>query len=292
MSNISIFKSPNAVAVTSPRELSPLAKSLANSSTYRRIQANNTGTFKRLVNGEQIGNAVRGEINVIVVNALPSVSRTFYKSKFDPNKEAMLPDCWSNLGDVPEAASPNKQSNACASCKQNVKGSGDNGSRACRFQRRIAVLLADDSSGDVYQFNVPAKSLFGKGAGNSHPFESYTKFLAANNESIDNVVTTISFDGNADTMELKFTPQRLITDEEYALVRAAQMRPETKSYTTLTVAQVDRVSKAPATAAVEPEETEVIEATPAPTKRGRKPAPAVKNNGNLADEVSAWGEDD
>ena len=51
MSNVAIFKQQNAVAVTGNRELSDLAKSLASSTTSRRIQTNTNGTFKRIVNG-------------------------------------------------------------------------------------------------------------------------------------------------------------------------------------------------------------------------------------------------
>ena len=172
MSNITIFKKPGNVSVNGKRELSDLAKSLAGNNTSRRIQTNTNGTFKRLVNGEQMGTAIRGEIDVIIVNTLPKVSRVFYEGKYDPNAKATLPDCWSNLGDKPEAAASNAQSRTCEACPKNVAGSGENGGRACRFQRRLAVLLTEDDSGDIYQFNVPAKSLFGKGTGNVHPFES------------------------------------------------------------------------------------------------------------------------
>ena len=244
MSNVSIFKQ-GAVTTTGARELSDLARSLSTASLTRRIQTNTNGTFKRIVNGEQIGNAVRGEINVIILHALPKVSRTYYEAEYDPNSPPTLPDCWSNLGDKPEAAAANKQHTNCADCPQNIKGSGKQGGRACRFQRRISVLVEGDGSGDVYQFNVPAKSLFGKGTGNVHPFESYIKYLLANGESPDNVVTNISYDLNADSMELLFTPLRNVSDEEYELVRAAQSKPETKGYTMITVAQADGVKSSP-----------------------------------------------
>jgi cell pole-organizing protein PopZ len=179
----------------------------------------------------------------------------------------------------------------------NIKGSGDNGSRACRFQRRISVLLADDPSGDVYQFNVPAKSLFGKGTGNSHPFESYVKYLLGHGESPDNVVTNISFDTNADTMELVFTPLRNLTDEEYELVRAARNKPEAKNYTMITVAQADGVKKQPSAIEAKPKAKAVV--TPeyeveadAPVKRQPKKqetAPAPKQD--IASVVSDWAED-
>lgn len=296
MSNVTIFKQ-GAVATSGNRELSDLAKSLSTATTTRRIQTNTNGTFKRIVNGEQIGNAVRGEINVIILHALPKVSRTYYKEKYDPNKEATLPNCWSNLGDKPEEGAEDKQHSNCAECPQNIKGSGENGGRACRFERRVSVLVEGDSSGDVYQFKIPSKSLFGKGTGNVHPFESYVKFLLANGESPDNVVTNVSFDANADTMELLFTPLRNISDEEYEMVRAAQSRPETKRYTMITVAQADGVKKLPGSKPAAPAkvsrsdepEDEVIEE---PVKRTVKKPEPPKPKANLADVVSAWGADE
>lgn len=296
MSNVAIFKQQNAVAKTGNRELSDLAKSLATASTSRRIQTNTNGTFKRVINGEQIGNAIRGEINVIIVGALPKVSRIFYKEKFDPNKEATLPNCWSNLGDKPEESAKDRQHSNCAECPQNVKGSGENGGRACRYERRVSVLVEGDSSGDVYQFKIPSKSLFGKGNGNVHPFESYVKFLIANGESPDNVVTNVAYDLNADTMELLFTPLRNITDEEYELVRAAQSKPETKLYTTITVAQTDGVKKAPPAVEHKAEEAKPVvarseepedEDLEEPIKRPAKKV-EVAGKKNLADVVDAW----
>lgn len=304
MSEVSIFKDKSsAVAVSGQRELSPLAKSLAAATTNRRIQTNTNGTFKRLINGEQIGNAVRGEINVIIVDALPKVSRTYYAKAYDPSAEATLPDCWSNLGDKPEAAASNKQHANCADCPQNVKGSGGGERRACRFQRRVAVMLENDASGDVYQFNIPSKSLFGKGAGNVHPFESYTKFLAGNGLSIDAVVTNISYDSNADSMELLFTPLREISDDEFALVQAAQAKPETHAVTMLNVTQSanKKGGAAPAEAKEEPKKAKVErsdepdEDAPVsePTKRkGKTAAPQTPGKSNLTDAISNWGKDE
>jgi hypothetical protein len=296
MSNVTIFKQ-GAVATSGNRELSDLAKSLSTATTTRRIQTNTNGTFKRIINGEQIGNAVRGEMNMIILHALPKVSRTYYKEKYDPNKEATLPNCWSNLGDKPEEGAEDKQHSNCAECPQNIKGSGENGGRACRFERRVSVLVEGDSSGDVYQFKIPSKSLFGKGTGNVHPFESYVKFLLANGESPDNVVTNVSFDANADTMELLFTPLRNISDEEYEMVKAAQSRPETKRYTMITVAQADGIKKLPGNKPAAPAkvsrsdepEDEVIEE---PVKRTVKKPEPPKPKANLADVVSAWGADE
>ena len=310
MSNLTIFKEQNAVA-TSKRGGSALSQTLAQNNTMRRIATNTNGTFKRIVNGEQVGNAIRGEFNCIIVDALPKVSRTFYAGKYDPNAKPTLPDCWSNLGDKPEANAPNKQAKNCADCAQNIKGSGENGGRACRFQRRIAIQLVGDPTGEVYQFNVPAKSLFGKGNGNVHPFESYVKYLLANGEAPDTVVTNISYDLNADSMELLFTPLRGLTDEEYDRVVEAQNDPDTKKYIQLTVAQVDGATKA--ANPVKQEEPEEEEPAPAPKvvrsdepddedeviaepakRSAAKSAPAVTPTAkaDLASVLNDWADDD
>ena len=292
MSNLAIFKDQSAPVSTRKRELSELSKSLMQktSTTNRRIQANTNGTFKRVVNGEQMGSAVRGEVNVIIVSLLPKVSRIFYKEKFDPKKEATLPNCWSNLGEKPEDMASDQQSASCISCPQNVKGSGENGGRACRYQRRLAVLLAGDTSGDIYQMNIPAKSLFGKGLNNAHPFESYIKFLLGNGEGVDDVVTNVAFDANADTMELIFTPMRHITEEEYALLDEAKTKPEAKLYTSITVAQTDGVKKLPKEEpkierADEPEDDVVEEPQVRPAKK-KEAAPKAKKD--VADVVDDW----
>lgn len=313
MSNLTIFKNSTAVATQVKRE-SKLGQVMAVSNNMRRIATNTNGTFRRIVNGEQMGKAIRGEFNAIIVDALPKVSRTFYAGAYDPNAKPTLPDCWSNLGDKPEAAASNKQHSNCADCPKNVKGSGQNGGRACRFQRRIALLLEGDPSGELYQFNVPGASLFGKGSGNVHPFESYVKFLLGNGEALDTVVTTIAYDLEADTMELNFSPSRQVTDEEWELIQRVQATGETDRYIKLTVAQTDGVTEKPKAAAAAPaanswDDEEEEEEAPAPkvtraaepdedeeeapVKRKAKAkdeAPAPK--ANLAAVVSAWADDE
>ena len=299
MSNLTIFKQSGAVSTAAKRELSDLAKSLASVSNTRRIATNTNGTFKRVVNGEQIGKAIRGEFNAIIVDALPKVSRVFYAGKYDPDAKPTLPDCWSNLGDKPEAAAGNPQASNCASCPKNVVGSGENGKgRACRFQRRIALLIEGDDSGDVYQFNVPAKSLFGKGSGNVHPFESYVKFLIANGESPDTVVTNIAYNLDAETMELQFTPMRGVNDAEYELVKAARNDPATRQMIVLTVAAQDGAKAEPKeepkpkiTYSDEPDEDD--EEVEAPKKRAsKKDEPVIEDNKDLVDVLNAWGDED
>lgn len=331
MSNITIFEAGELTAgdyILPEEGMSDLAKSLATTGpggTTRRIQINTNGTFRRVVNGQQIGKAIRGEFTAIIVGLLPKVSRKFYAKAYDPNGKATLPDCWSNLGDKPEDNVPNKQGANCATCPQNIKGSAPGNKKACRFERRVALILPGMGS-EVYQFSIPAASLFGDGDHKIHPFESYLKFLMGNNASIDRVVTKIAYDLDADTMKLKFSPARPITKEELGYVLEAQADPACDRATKLVVAQTDGVKalppkqesifeeddgeevvvvetkpkKQPTPQEVlwgsddeeeEAEYVEVKEETPAPKKRVEKKAkPEVK--ADLSAVIEEWGDDD
>ena len=291
---VSIFKADLPAAQRSTG-LSTLTATLAASDYKSRRISVRGGFFRKIVNGEEVAKLKDRELNVIVINALPKVSRQFYAKAYDPKAEATLPDCWSNLGDVPDPKASNPQAVNCMSCPQNVAGSGQGGGRACRYQRRIAVLLDGDTSGDVYQMNLPSKSLFGKGDGNTHPFESYIKFLAANNESIDRVVTQISFDDNEDSPVMLFTPVRHLLDEEVQLAVDAADTAEARNAVTLTVAAQDKVKKlAQANAEFEtvkkaaPVEAEEVSAEEEPKVRAKKEAAAPAPKQDLSDVLDAW----
>jgi hypothetical protein len=313
MSNMTIFKNPNAVAAAALPASSMTQQILDSMGGYNRIATNTNGTFKRIVNGEQVGKAIRGEFNGIIVAMLAKPSREYYEAAYDPDAKPTRPDCWSNLGDKPEADAGDRQAANCTSCPKNIDGSGTNGKgKACRFKRKIAVLLEGDTSGDVYQFNVPAKSLFGKGNDKTHPYESYCRYLAANGTGPDRVVTTIAYDLDAETMELQFTADRFITEEELELVQTAQDNPATQRLIITSAGEADGAPAKPAAAASpikeapkeavkkpsfldDDEEEEETPKTPEPAvskaKRApKKEVPAV--SGDLSAIVSAWGDDD
>jgi hypothetical protein len=310
MSKVTIFKQQSVAPAT--RELSPLAKALATSGGFKRITISK-GKFRRIMDGEVMG-ANPGPLNVIVVNALPKVSRGYYAAAYDPSATPTLPDCWSELGDVPAADAPKAQSAACTTCPQNIDGSGANGKgRACRFHRRVAVMLEGDETGELYSLQIPSKSLFGKGTGNSHPFESYLKFLTANNVSIDRIVTEVSFDDSFEEDVVRFTPLRHLTDEEVGTVAEAQANPMAERIVRLTAAQQDGVKEqpkpapadkpAPTPVPITPETKQAIidedttedaveepKAVKSPTAKtpAKKAAPLATD---LDSVLAAWGED-
>lgn len=295
MSNeVSIFKN-DLPAAKRGTGVSALTATLAASDYKSRRISIKGGFFRKVVNGEEVAKLKERELNVILINALPKVSRQFYAAAYNPKADATLPDCWSNLGDVPDPKAKNPQGANCMNCQQNVAGSGQGGGRACRYQRRVAVLLDGDTSGDVYQLAIPSKSLFGKGEGNTHPFESYIKFLAGNNESIDRVVTQISFDDNEESPTLLFTPVRHLTPEEEHLAATAAETPEARNAVVLTVAAQDKVKQlANANAEfetvkkAEPVAAEAVSAEDEPQVRASRKAAEPQPKQELTDVLDAW----
>lgn len=300
MSNITIFEEHSSVP-TVKRE-SRLADKISSGTSLRRIATNTNGTFKRVVNGEQIGKAVPHELNIIVVDMLKDVSREYYASEYDPEGQATLPDCWSADGRTPDPKASNRQGSGCANCSMNIEGSGRNGrGKACRFKRRIAVLVEGDPTGDIYQMSLAAKSLFGKGTGNVHPFESYCNFLKANGEAPDTVVTKVMYDLDADTLTLKFKAVRHLTQEEADLVDAAFASGEAQRYIQLTTAEADGVTAKPVKAIEAPKQSvfdEPEEAAPAaeePVKRPAKKAAVVEapaEDKDLSALLDDWADDE
>ena len=304
MTNLTIFKNPNAMTAGALPPSKMGTQIAASMGGYNRIATNTNGTFKRIVNGEQVGKAIRGEFNAIILAMLEKPSRSFYASDYDPDAKGTAPDCFSNLGDKPEASAANRQSSNCASCPKNIEGSGKNGKgKACRFSRKVALFLDGDESGDVYQFNIPAKSLFGKGTGNTLPFEQYCRHLVSNGAAPDRVVTTVAYNLDAETMELNFTADRFITPEELERVTEAQENAATTrliSFDIVKAAAAEEPAKLAAQAepkAKKPsfldadDEDEEEEELPEPVKRPSKKATA-EPTGTIAAVVSQWGDDE
>jgi hypothetical protein len=303
MSNITIFEEPSNLP-TVRRESRRLDRmSSGGGSTMRRIQLSNGRTFKRVINGEQIGKAASDTLDVIIVDWLTKPSRKFYAAAYDKEAKATLPDCWSNDGIVPEAGAKNKQHTTCNGCPKDIKGSAPNNKKACRYERRLAVLVAGDPSGDIYQITIPGASLFSDNDGNVYGFEGYMKFLLASNEALDTVVTRLVYDTESDTAKIGFKPIRHLTEVEADFVDAAQDDPATERYIKMTAAAVDgatlaapapklALAAAPTTAPANPFGDDEDEEEAAPVKRASKPKATSEAKPALGEVLKDFLDDD
>jgi hypothetical protein len=298
MSNIALFSGSNVPAFAKKGELSDLAKSLAGGAGGggKRVSIKG-GVFRLLVAGKEVAAIDERYLDVVIVNAAPKIGRTFYAKAYD-GETLSGPDCWSADGETPSPESANKQSDRCATCPQNVKGSGMGESRACRFSQRLAVVLANDVDGDVMQLQLPATSIFGKEEGDKRPLQAYARYLAAQGVSPETLVTRMQFDTKAEAPKLFFKPMRWLTEEEYeSSVRQGQTE-DAKRAVTMTVAKTDKVeaplalegTKPKAKAAPKAEEPAAEEEENAPpTKRKSKSEePAAAGKPNLAKLAAQW----
>ena len=198
------------------------------------------GRFREMVSGEQVNVKSDGMLNVVIVNAA-KLSRTFYQGAYDPENPAP-PACWTADTQVPSPDVPaeTRQAARCMDCPQNIKGSGQGESRACRFNQRIAVLL-EGKMDTIYQLQLPATSIFGEAKDGKMGMQAYAKYLKAHKTPSIAVVTQMYFDENSDTPKLFFKPARPLNEEELQQAVAMKDSEDAIKAITLTVSQTDKV---------------------------------------------------
>jgi hypothetical protein len=224
--------------------------------------------FRMMVEGKEVAKNEDRAMNIVIVGAAQHNSRSFYEGTFAEGQGAKLPDCFSDNGTSPNPKSEKPQSATCKDCPQNVDGSHSSGrGRACRFSRRLAVLLENDQQGDVFQLTLPAQSIFGKGEDGKMPLEAYVKLLGTNNVSVTSVVTEMRFDTSSATPKLTFKAVRYLEEDEFANSQTKGRTPEAKAAIGQTAGAIDGAVPA---AIAAPKPAAVEEATPEPVKRAKK----------------------
>ena len=265
------------------------------------------GRFREMIDGEQTKVNSSGSMNIVIVETA-TMSRFYYDEAYDSDK-AVAPTCWSSDTQVPSSDVPEDQRQAtrCMDCPQNIKGSGQGESRACRFSQRLAIAL-EGSLDKVYQIQIPATSLFGKGEDGKMPLQAYTKLLVGNNMPIGAVVTSMYFDENSETPKLFFKPVRPLTEDEFKQCLVLKETDEAKAAVDMTVSQTDKVQPMfeIEEEVVEEEEPEVkekpkaskpkpkpkVEDVPEPEKKPKKPAKEeADDDTDLAALVGEWDDD-
>jgi hypothetical protein len=263
MSDVTIFQQNAVPDYLREVGVSDLTKSLLSnaggSGGNKRISLRGK-KFRLVVDGEELSTLKSESIDVVIVNATKDISRTFYSKAYDPKAEASPPDCWSKDGTVPDPTANAPQATKCDACPQNIKGSGQGNSRACRYSKRLAIALADDLESGVYQLTLPSASIFGDGEKNQMPFNKYVKYVGTQGYSIDTLVTTMAFDEDSDSPRVYFNAVRFLTQDEHAVSSKLGKSQEAINAITMTVSQTDNGFSSPALAAPKASAPEVYEA--------------------------------
>lgn len=255
--------------------VSAVTKALAGGANSGKRVSVRGGVFRLIADGKEVAAIDERYLDVVLVNAAPKVSRSFYTGTFDADNPTP-PTCWSADGDKPDDAVKAKCAPTCASCPNNQKGSGQGDSRACRFNQRVAVVLANDIEGDVMQLTLAATSIFGKAEGENRPLQDYARFHAAQGNDITMMVTRLRFDTTAATPKLFFKAMRWLTEDEFAITSEKGSSIEAIQAITMTVSQQDGVAPAAAAPLPAPKPKAKPAPEPEPEEEEEPPAPAPK----------------
>lgn len=291
MSDLTIF-SQNLPSHLRTTELDETTKALMGGGGGTKRISIKGGVFRMIVGGEEVARNEERAMNVIIVAAAPKVSRKYYEGVYEEGAKAG-PKCWSADGERPDGTVKAPQASTCATCPQNVKGSGTGDSRACRYEQRLAVVLENDINGSVYQLVLPAASVFGKGENGKWPLQTYAQMVASKGVPITSVVTEMRFDTSAQSPKLTFKPVRFLENDEFMCAVEQGKSAESIRAVTMTVYQADGNKptapklEAPKAAPVVEEVEEDEEPTPkkVSTKKAQE-EPAPKKD--LSKLLSEW----
>ena len=293
MSDLTLFKKDKLPAYLKKIEMDETSKSLLGSGSPPRISIKGN-VFRKIVNGEEVMRNEDRAMNVIFLRTATTEYRTYYGGVYKEGDKSG-PECWSSDGVKPDAAVKNPQHSNCADCPQNINGSGQGNSRACRFNRWAAVALENDLDGDVLQLILPSQSVFGKGEKGKLPLRQYAKFLAGHNLPITAVVTEMRFDTDSATPKLTFKPIRPLEEEEYAQCRDKAESAE--AITAVTMSFTSKETRGVSDAEVDEDSVAVVKAAAAKHAKADDGVEEPKVRGKVNPEgvksvLEQWSDDD
>ena len=193
--------------------------------------------FRMLMGGEEVAQAPDAHLDVVIVKMAHTVTRTYYEGSYQVGK-ITSPVCWSHDGKTPAKEIPVAQAKSCYQCTHSVRGSGNNGvGTACKLSWRLAVVLANDISGEILQLVLSSMSCFGKESNGRYPFRPYIQMLANNNISAGRVITRLQFDEGTNIPKLLLSPIAAIEEKDLKDLKIKSTSQDAENAITLTVAQ-------------------------------------------------------
>lgn len=276
MSNIELFEG-GVPAYLKSMELDDTTKALMGGGASGKRISIRGSVFRMIVDGKEVAKNDSRSMNMVFIAAAPNVARQWFEHEYVEG-ETTAPTCFSHDGKIPDPSSEKVQSKTCATCPQNIKGSGRNGGRACAFLQRVAVVLENDIGGDIYQLSLPSMSIFGDNKDGKMTMQGYAKLLGSNGVPITAVVTEAKFDTDSSVPKLTFRAIRPLTPEEITLVREQGQTEDAQRAVEADVATLDTDIAANTTKTLGPK-SEPPKETPAskpqsqPTKRAAKATP-------------------
>ena len=272
----------------------------ASGGTNKRISLR--GKVFRLVDGgKEIAKNTDPHLDVVIVNGSTTVQKTFHAGVYSP-EETAPPDCWSSDGERPDAEVENPQSSGCKECPNAIKGSAGGTKTKCRFSQRVAVVLANNPTGDIFQLVVPAMSMFGSGDMEHMPFLQYARYVGSSGFNLNMLITRLTFDSDADVPKLFFSNVEFLDSTTYdsiveqgetpAAIAAGKLSFKKRDTAAIAAPTMPRLVAPAGSAAAKIKAAEaVVEAAPVAKAKPAAPAPAAKKDSGLSTLMDEWGDD-
>jgi hypothetical protein len=167
------------------------------------------------------GNAIGEELDIIVANFVHESG--WYEDDYDAENPTP-PDCFALSLDgkdmAPHPNSLNPQSEVCATCWANEWGSGKGKGKACKNQRRLALL--DAEADNLEEAEMALLRIAPTGV---KPWDNYVNGLSKKlNRPCWSVVTRLSFDEEVDYPKVSSAIVEPISDP--AMLSAVKIRTE------------------------------------------------------------------
>lgn len=257
--------------------------------------------FRIVKNGKEEAVLNDAHLDVIVLGAIPYVSRLYYAGAYDPDKKAR-PTCYSQDGLAPPLDLETRQSDKCATCPQNQKGSkiiDGKKIKACSFMQRVAVMLPGDDTHTIYRVDVKSQGLFGESDTGRGLFNIRDYAKALHNRGIDasQLVTRMVFDLEASVPKLLFKANRFVTEDEFESVKDLSTSAELEKTLEFSMATLDisdeveaeeAAEDAPAQQEAPKQEAPKQEKPKTPAKPAVEEAPAPKKQYKLSAKAEGF----
>lgn len=157
------------------------------------IKMNDMGWIVKRIDGIDL--PPQPSVDVVIIGVGPrggGVYRTYYGNTYNKN-ETTKPICVSYDGKTPSRSSEAVQCGSCDVCPHNIKGSGPNDSKACKYSMYFAVVDVADPN-RIYRLRLSATPLFNKEIDPQgyHTVPTYKTFLQQHGATWEKVITRVS----------------------------------------------------------------------------------------------------
>ena len=164
----------------------------------------------------------------VILKGRQGITKKWFATKYVEGQEPTAPDCFSNDGVRPDPSCKLKQCDNCASCPQNVFGSGTNAQgepgkgKACADAKNLAVYV---NKKGIFDLALMPTAL--------SPWQQYVKTLGSHGLTPSDAITVIGFDATKSFPCYTFEFGGLIPEAQYGAVQAMVGSPEVKEICTL-----------------------------------------------------------